>query len=279
VRRLPCLLLLTLCLSGCATLPQGVALEDDQRREIVAGFRAALAARNGAEISCLDAEAAVTVQAWFRSGVINGYLQAQSPAELKFVGLDPLGRPLLALVTDGDSFRLAQVAEAKIYEGNTAAAGFRRYLPAGIDPAALFAWLTGHPPLERAAINEVIRDHEGRGYWLDLTDYGSARDDSPSPRLRVLFAPESGLIRQVLLLDQEGRPKAEIGYHDYRSLATPDGPSRLLPHRLEVISRQGRNGTIAVTLAEPSATCRFAAEEFRLRVPPGFELVQVNHGS
>ena len=71
---------------------------------------------------CLDAEAdaTVSVSGWFsnHTGKLSGYLQVLEPGYIKFVALNPLGQPILILLTNGRIFKSLNVLEGKAYMGS-----------------------------------------------------------------------------------------------------------------------------------------------------------------
>lgn len=275
---LPLLLVLwALLAGGCATrpLPLGDPLAGVERLAVEAGLVEGMEQRRRA-FSCLDAEVRLQWQTMLRSGVLPGYLQLLRPGHLQFVGLDPLGRPLLALLTDGDFFRLVLVGEAKAYEGPTAAEVFQRYLPVGLraeDLAdSLFSWLSGELP-PGARIAAVHYEQEGPGYWLELVE---------PPGVRLLF--RAGVLHQVRFDEPGQRQPAEIFYHDYRPLPFNDAGGAalsgaeaaiLLPHRVELRSGRHQGLNLSISLDDPLADCGLVPADFQLPIPRGFAVEPV----
>lgn len=279
-----CLVLLGiagLLLAGCAVRsPLGEPLAGGERLGIEVAFLAAMAERRE-QLLCLDAEAELNWRTLLRSGILPGYLQALSPGQLKFVGLDPLGRPLLALVTDGDFFRLVLVPETRVYEGATTAASFRRHLPDGLTPEilpqSLFALLSGGQPFN-SDIVAVYQDPHGEGYWLEVAE---------PTRTQLLFGPgaaadgenggRSNLVRRIRLYEPGDRQPTEIVYGDYRPAALPAaGESLLLPHRIELHARRHQGLSLTLRLDDLLTDCGLSAADFQLPVPGSFtrELIQ-----
>ncbi|MDF1614689.1 hypothetical protein [Desulfurivibrio dismutans] len=227
------------------------------------------------QAQCLDAEAEIKWRSWLRSGVLPGYLQAMAPNRMKFVGLDPLGRPVLALSTDGESFRLILVPQAVVYHGPTTAEAFSRHLPEGLAaerlPESLSAWLLGGMPLEPEIV-AVYREPAGRGYWLEVAE---------PPRARLLFEPlpdpvGAGVVRRIQLFEPDQRRPTEIIYDDYRPVpGDTDGPGWLLPHRIELDSRRHQGLSLSVVLSDLLADCALGYEDFQLPMPAGYTLETV----
>ncbi|MEW6594847.1 MAG: DUF4292 domain-containing protein [Thermodesulfobacteriota bacterium] len=217
---------------------------------------------------CLDVEARVVVHSLWQSGTVEGYLLARAPGALKFVGLSPVGQPLLVLATDGSSFRFLSVAAATAYEGATTAAAFRKYAPAGLDPHATFFWLIGRLPRDSRIIG-VSRDEAGNGYWLALAN-GAEGDH------RVLFDPAGGAITRAVLLDQDGQPLLEVTYEAYRQVEALGGAAGCrLPGRVTVSGPKQKGAALAVHFSNwlLGTTCSDA--DFVVPVPPGFATEKV----
>lgn len=283
-----CGLLLALA-AGCATRPPvGEELTGRELQGVKEVFLATMEQRRQA-VHCLDAEAEINWRTLLRSGIVPGYLQAMAPGRLKFVGVDPLGRPALVLVTDGESFRLIMVGEGMAYQGPTTAEAFRRHLPEGLDPerlpSSLFAWVSGGMPLEPEVV-AVYREHQGPGYWLEVAD---------PPGARLLFEPVAGavvpvtaavdavpalagggVVRRIQLFEADQRRPTEIIYDDYRPVSdAANDAGWLMPHRIELDSRQHRGLSLTMVLTDLLADCVLEEEDFQLSVPPGFTLETV----
>ncbi len=307
---------LLLLSAACATRPPvGEELTGRELRGVKEAFLATMEQRRQA-VRCLDAEVDINWRTLLRSGIIPGYLQAMAPGRLKFVGVDPLGRPALVLVTDGESFRLIMVGEGMAYQGPTTAEAFRRHLPEGLDPerlpSSLFAWVSGGMPLEPEVV-AVYREHQGPGYWLEVADPPGARllfeplaeadvpvtaavrswDQTPilqPPKLvsDSNFGPNldnvdavpalagGGVLRRIQLFEPDQRRPTEIIYDDYRPVTSAANDAGwLMPHRIELDSRQHRGLSLTMVLADLLADCVLGEDDFQLSIPPGFTLETV----
>ena len=278
----PALLLLLLLPAGCATRPPlGEPLPERERAALKAIFKAEMEQRR-VGLQCLDAEVDLVWRSWLRAGTLPGYLQMRRrPAQLKFVGVDPLGRPLLALLVADDAFRLVLVAEAVAYEGPTSAEAFRRYLPADLasDDLAtgLFDWFSGGMPLA-GPITGVYRERAGEGFWLQVEEPGPAR---------LLYRPGEdgrlGVVERIVLGEGRGSA-AEVVFSDYRrlpvapeELATdPNSPADFtateyfeLPHQVEILARRQQGLDLTVTFRDLLTRCPTPAH-FELSVPRSF---------
>ena len=254
-------------LAGCAaTRPavQPLAADEERRvREQAASLLVPVNACGG----CLDVEARVVVQSLWQSGTVEGYLLARAPGALKFVGLSPIGQPLLLLTTDGVWFRFISVAEAVAYEGATTAAAFRKYAPSSLDPQASFYWLIGRLPHDSRIIG-VSRDEAG-GYWLTLANGAAGRH-------RVLFDPARGVITRAVLLGPDEEPLLEVRYEAHQEVTALGGVAGCrLPGRVIISGRQHNGAALTAHFSNwlLGTTCNDA--DFAVTVPPGFATERV----
>ena len=249
-------------LAGCASLPRTVDLSGGERAGVAAAF-AKLHLRQDECHCCIDVAVNVTLKGLLHSGTVSGYLQAMSPAFLRFVGLNPLGQPLMILVSDGDRFQYLAVDRGKGYGGNVEAETFVKYAPRGFRPHESFYWLSGRLPVGPVVVEEIGRAVDTEGYWLTLRVGGEHR--------RLLFDPLAGVIRRHQVLDSNGDDVFEASYEDFR--ATGENGCQL-PGRITVTTRQHR-GTLVVALSDWLDDAALSAKDFSFTLPPGFELVEV----
>ncbi len=257
------LALLLFLAGGCATLPERRLLSGLERQGASELFLEAVARQQGCGDS-LDVQARLVVKSLLQNGSLAGFLQAMAPASLKFVGINPLGQPLLVLVTDGRSFRTLVVPEAKAYEGEVSAALFRKYAPEGFAPEQGFYWLTGRLPGQGLRVEGVSEDAEGAGQWFEVSYPGEPL------RRHLLFDPAEAVIRRHLLVDADGAMVLDVRYDAYRHAVGAEGCA--LPGAITVTDRGKSGARMELTMSDwlPAA---FSAEDFLVSPPPGFERV------
>ena len=247
---------------GCTSHLRVVDVVGDERVRVAAAFEK-LRLRQEECHCCIDVVVSVTLKGLLHSGTVSGYLQAMSPASLKFVGLNPLGQPLMILVSDGERFQYLAVDRGKGYEGSVAAKTFVKYAPTGFRPHQSFYWLSGRLPPGAVVVEEIGRALDREGYWLTVRVGGEHH--------RVLFDPEAGLIRRHQVLDSDSDDIFEASYEHFRA-AGEDGC--LLPGRITVTTRQ-HQGTLVVNLSDWLDDAVLSAKDFSFSLPPGFEQVEV----
>ncbi len=257
---------------GCATLPATRPLADLQQQQAEALFRETMARQQDCPCS-LDAQVRLSLKSLVQKGTISGFVQAKAPSYLKFTGLNPLGQPLLFLATDGTFFRYVVVPEAKGYEGLVTAAAFKKYAPQGFDPAHGFYWLAGRLAPEKLRIFSVAQDPEGQGLWLELAYADDASDGEPLRR-HVLFDPAELVIRRHLVADPDGRIMVDVRYGDYAPAFEGGSDTCRLPGLIRIYANH--NGALMeLTLGDWLPDANFSAGDFRVDLPPGFQLVPV----
>ncbi len=256
-------LLLGLLLAGCGLLaPRPEAVLGPERAAVVGAFETMH--RHQAHCRCcLDAAVAVTLKGLLGSGTVSGYLQAMSPSYLRFVGLNPLGQPLLLLVTDGERFQYLAVTESKEYIGSVRAETFVKYAPPGFQPREAYFWLTGRMPDGPLQVTEVTRADGSGCYWLMVNRGGQ--------RHRLLFDREAGRILRHQLLDGGEGVEMDVVYEDPKAVGAA---GCLLPARLSVTTDR-HSGTLVVVLSDWREEVALSKHDFTFDRPPGFTEVVV----
>jgi hypothetical protein len=253
---------LLLGLSGCAGLPARLPMSETESATARESFKEMAGRQRLCETS-VDAELIVTLESRFYRGTLNGYLQATAPSFVKLVGINPLGQPLAVLVSGGERFNYALLGEKLIYEGAVDSDAYRRYTPAGIDPAVTFYTLTGKLPPGEVRILSVSNDEHEGGVWLDLE-----RNPGDSRSL-VLFDPDRQVIRRYLKIAEDGGAALDITYGDY------GGGDCKLPGLLTAVSRD-HAGKLTIRLSDWRTGFPSAPGDFELELPTDFKRVKVN---
>jgi hypothetical protein len=194
--------------NGCATLPATVSLDAAVRQEATVDFLQVVASQQQCNC-CLDVQVMASVKSMLQNGSLQGFLQAMSPSYLKFVGLNPLGQPLVILSADGERFRYVVVSEAKGYEGAVTSRKFKDYAPGGFEPEHAFFWLAGRLAPEEMEIFGVARDAAGQGLWFEL----AYNDDKL--RRHVLFDPKARVILRHIVVDEDHHTLMDVRYLKY----------------------------------------------------------------
>jgi hypothetical protein len=240
---------------------------------------------------CLDAEidVAVSVSGWFsnHTGNFSGYLQAMEPGYIKFVALNPLGQPILILLTNGRMFKSLNVLEGKAYIGSVNSETFKKFAPAGFDPELSYYWLTGRVPPGDIEILEVKRDKEQNGYWLQVR-YGQSEIDN-----LILFDPEEFVVLRHIVMSDRGDHLLDLSYGDHlpgdlrgKYMAGKDremiGSTDLIkeickvPTKINVFSNAGGEKKVDIKFFSFIPEAEFSPDDFVLEIPDNLEQLIVN---
>ena len=203
-----CVLCCLLLLSGCASqFPRTLAVNGPELDRGRAGLERFL------EKSCfraVDADVRLGWQAYGQHETYPATLQAMAPSFLRCAAVDPLGRPVVLLVTDGDVFSVVDNRHAEGYVGSTDSDFIGRYLPAGISGHDLFFWLSGRIPTSGLQVLSVRKAAQGTMFWYEL-DYGD--------RMVHRVALDGDHLSRHLVLDEEGRVVVDVRYGNYSDAA------------------------------------------------------------
>ncbi|HSH12732.1 MAG TPA: hypothetical protein VLA15_03250 [Desulfurivibrionaceae bacterium] len=230
-----------------------------------AGAREAFRLMAGGQAACaraVDAEVTMTIATPWQSGSMAGYLQLMAPGYLKFVGVNPLGQPLLITGTDGETGSYVVPAERKIYQGPLSAEAVLRYLPTGLDPTRSYYWLIGRLRPGQLSIMEVAGDLDRAGLWVEFRYEGEVR------RELALFDPLRLLLRRHLLLDEQGEVAFEVEYDSYSTGECP------LPG-LVTIRGDRRYGHLLLRLDNWLPAETLTGDDFKITVPSDFTRIHI----
>ena len=250
-----------LLLSGCAYHSPRLALHGEEAVAGRAAFRKLLGAQ-GICARAVDAEATVTLDLPWQSGTMAGYLQLMAPGYLKFIGVNPLGQPLLVLGSDGVDYRYVLPAERKLYEGRLAESSGSRFLPTGFDPRRSYYWLIGRLRPGQVRIGEVSGDSEGGGIWVQF------RYEGEEPSELVLFDPRRLLLLRHLLLAKDGGTVLEVSYDAYSAGDCP------LPGQV-VVYGDNRFGRLVLRLGNWLPADALTGADFSVTAPSDFVRIKI----
>lgn len=248
-------------LVGCASRPTRFALSGQEAAAGREAFRK-LVGGQGICARAVDAEATVTLDLPWQSGTITGYLQLLAPGYLKFIGVNPLGQPLVLLGSDGVECRYVLPAERKLYEGLLAEADFSRFLPPGFDPTRSYYWLIGRLRPGQVRIGEVSGDPDGPGLWVKFRYEGEDHYEL------ALFDPRRLCLLRHLLLAKDGHTVLEVSYDAYTSGDCP------LPGQV-VVQGDNRFGRLVLRLGNWLPADTLTGADFAVTAPSDFLRIKI----
>ena len=89
----------------------------------------------------LDVDVTLEWEMYGKTEKIPGVLQLQSPSFIRYSVVDPLGRQLLILVSDGNTFSLVDNSKAKALTGHVHSDFWNKYIPNFITSEDHMSWL------------------------------------------------------------------------------------------------------------------------------------------
>lgn len=265
------LLLCSLMIAGCATLPKPVPVEDGEADQIRQQFQAMLHDQRQCP-PAVDADVTVTVDNLLWSGTLSGYLRAMAPAYLRFEGVNPLGLTEALFAVDGETFTYLSVRSQQAYTGPLKAEKIARFAPDGLATSMSYYWLLGRIPPGALGIAGVGLDQQGQGYWLDLHYAVTGK------RAMILFDPSQRLVRRHLVLSDSDAIVADLAY-DYpapakgEAAAAAKAPDCQLPARITITKRG--NGLISLAFTRRYPTPALDTAPFRITPPAEYKRIVV----
>lgn len=207
-------------------------------------------------VAAIDSDVRLEWQAYGQLETYPATLQATAPAFLRFAVVDPLGRPLLLLTSNGSTFILADNRKGVGYAGMTDSDFIHQYLPAGIVAHDLFFWLSGRIRQDGLQVLSARKAENGPLFWYEV-DYGD--------RLIHLLGLDKDYLSRHLVLDEDKTVLFDAQYSGYFN-TTEDCD---WPGKIEV---SGEELAAAFTLKFTKMYSFSSLDDqlFQLQLPPHF---------
>jgi len=257
------ILLLPVLQSGCASkIPASFPLADTEKPYVLDRLREF---RNRECPGSLDADVTLEWRMYGKTEKIPGMLQMQSPAFLRYSVVDPLGRQLFILVSDGSRFTLVDNRKARALTGGIDSAFWQKYIPDFISPADYMNWLTGRLPATPFEVREIRGDKQAvDAVWLITEWRGGVRH-------HVLFHPDSSRMTRHIVENDSEEVLLDVSYTEYRPNGTDCPEPSLLLAKGEEIS-----GTVQVRFDRILPPTPIPEPLFHLTLPEHFTLKTVD---
>lgn len=250
-----------IALFGCAEKrPQTVTLDQDQQRAAGSAWDTFIARSTPAAI---DADVTLTWGIFGSKGNIGGIMQLQRQSLLKLSAIDPLGRAIFLLTTDGETFTFIDIRQQKVYRGNVRSTYWQKYIPASVQPAEIFDLLAGRVPVSGYQLIQSRGDVENRGYWYEL----KGNNDSTH---YILLDVSGERMLSHLLLDAKGITALDVRYDGYQEAVY----EMSWPSRVE-ISGRGVDGTYSLAVKKIYSHRNLPKSTFTPKYPPHFDVKRV----
>jgi len=256
---------LFLCLAllvsgGCARDPWTQPVDDNQARMIKDVIQKKITA-DAACSSTLDAEVTVSMKTVMETKSFSGFLQLKLPSSVKFVTTNPLGQTLLALVSDGQSYRSVNSLDNQFVSGSLSTLAIRNDIPQELLTGKWGIWLSDRIEIPKEAeITDIRQDATARGIWVKLANTKIKEGGLEY----ILIDPTGGRPLLRLLMDAEDNPIARIEYGDWQQNLKCEQPTTF--H----ITGLSKGVEITIHLADIITDKIFTERDFSLRPPPGY---------
>ena len=200
-----------------------------------------------------------------RKSTLRAMVQLASPDRIRLTIADPLGRPGFILVSSDEEFRAVVVPEGKAYVGSTNSQIREQYLPLALRSKDLFAWLGGGLPAGRMHLHGIFTQENMAGIWYELSFEG----DENRVRHKILLDTDRSVIRQHLLIGENGEQLCGVTYSDFRPLGECLWPFAL------TLQSNGPTGEITLRYTRLNPVADFPEQTFQLNFPPSFTVERV----
>lgn len=212
-------------------------------------------------VKAIDSDVRLGWQAYGQLETYPATLQAASPAFLRFAVVDPLGRPLLLLASNGSTFTLADNRKGAGYTGMLDSDFIHQYLPEGIAAYDLFFWLSGRIQQDSLQVLSARKAEDGPLFWYEI-DYGD--------RLMHLLGIDRDHLIRHLVLDEDDTVLFDAQYSGYLdTIEDCDWPGRI------VISGEGLAAAFTLEFTKMYSFTPLDDQLFQLQLPPHFALRRV----
>lgn len=270
----PVILFFLLTVNGCAPTPWTTLIKDDRRQSIEQSYRRFSNSQNLCR-SGWDADIVINWRTSLNDYALPAYLQTLPPSYFKLVIANPLGQPLKLLATDGVDYQYIDVMDRSSISGSIRSWAIRYDLPYTLISRSWPDWLQGRPDGgKRRLISDIRQDNEARGVWLSIADVEEEHvvekndmetdSDITYPVYEYLLVdPETGIVKEQIIVDELQKPRATIVYNEWLQAGTC-----LYPVDIELTDLP-YGAYIHLQFSEIQQA-ELNPVDFRITVPPGF---------
>jgi len=254
--------LFCLLLSGCASHRWAEPLTEEEHSEIT-GIIAAMQVADKTCPDSFDSEALVFWKSPLENAAVTGYLQLLSPSFIKFIVSNPLGQPIYAFASNGDTFQSLYTRQQLHIRGGVRSLAIRKKIPQVLVQSEWYALLTGHLTSHPLTILKVQHDVSDKTAWLLLAHLKTNRTLAET---WLHLDPDKRKILGYLFLDREGKTVAEIVYEN-----STDRADYCTPNEKTTITNLPWGVEIVVKLKDIQTDTKFSKTDFTLPVPRGYK--------
>ncbi len=198
-------------------------------------------------------------------GSVDGMLQIQPPAYLRLTIVDPLGRPLFILASDGARYTVIDSRAGKAYTGAAGKGMWQRYIPGSLDPAEVFAVLGGRIPEARRRLQSIGERDNQRWYVF--------RDQQGDNTVYYQLDETGTTMVEQVMITEIGEAGIQVTYNGYKRWSKNTEKPFLWPEKLTM---QGVlvQGDFDIEFKEIVATSQLAPSRFQLTIPDHYQVIK-----
>ena len=210
-------------------------------------------------VTSVDSDIRLSWKAYGQEKTYPAVLQATAPSFLRLSVIDPLGRPLLLLGSDGETFTLADNNESVGYTGSTELQFIRRFVPSFIPANDLFRWLGGRiNGKDMLAVASTRKDAEQPLNWYEI--------GYPDKTTHLLALNKENQLSRHLVVDQE---KEDVLFDAEYSNYSETTADCFWPGRIDISGKE-LEAEYAIEFEEILGFEAIEEQRFQVKLPPHF---------
>ncbi len=259
-------------ITGCARKPWRDPITGDGKEIVIKVMEEIQQAERQRSI-CIDSDVNIFFTSHVKNQAIGGYLQLMQPKFLKFISSNPLGQPLLAFVSDGNSAQLVNTFEQLFVDGDLAAFATYYDLHPIIRKGDWVNWLTGRLPLN-SRITRIREDKAQRGVWVSIENE-QEKDIKNALSEHLLIDLKNRQLTDRVVTNNTDKIEARIAYSDW--LESDSETLSRQPGQITV-TELDYGGKLVLKFSDLQAMAYCRDSDFTLKRPSGYRYEQLSEG-
>lgn len=274
------ILFISLTLFGCAGKPWTDPVGEKDRESFETLFYE-MHKRDSQCACCLETEITLSWNTPMEKKAMAGHLQIMAPSAIKFIMSNPLGQPLYALVSNGNTFQAVNTVTRKYQRGSFDSLMLRYEAPRPLLSSNWVSFLTGRLQMSNPQITEIRNDREKRGVWVTI----HYRDGGREKMNHLLIDPVGKkLVKRVLVEKQVKKGGYEMGgeeavsskrnviektvavinYNNWLSKSNCPVPTNIQ------ITESSFDSELNILLSKITTDAELTSDDFKIKPPPGY---------
>jgi hypothetical protein len=256
------LLMVTGCSNKVVPLTKVVLDENNEAASRLARFR------QRPSVNAVDMDVHLGWKYLGQQGAIDAILVLQAPSWVRMTALDPLGRSIFIISSDGTTFTMADNRSGIGYRGKVTSRLWRKYVPEAIRPESLFYFLGAMLPAKEVAYSFAGIDGQGR-YWYQFEEEKKVGEKI----LHRIMLSDEGLAEQYLLVRNQSQVMVRFIYQHYLSIGGSEqqGAAKVWPG-LITVDGEDVQGEFSLEVKKMVSNARQPLSFFTLHIPLHYEI-------